>query len=126
MSNIPYKDASGNTRYLKNSTAGTDLDPDSPRIYATPVSKSGDTGGSANTWIQIVASNTSRLTLFVQNPPNNASNIDIGWGSSGSELLMATLQPGDSLTIGNSSFSIASRIAARSTGVSIPFIAWEA
>jgi hypothetical protein len=89
-----------------------------------PVPSAYSTSGTPSTWTQALAANSSRRILFVQNPPTNTANIDIGFGGSGSEGLAAVLQPGDYVDAKN--VPISSRISCRSTSASVSVIVWEA
>ena len=124
------KDASGSTIYLDYDTGdGSSGNPYRFRtaIIAPPVSPvpaSYTTSGTPSTWTQALASNTSRKVLFIQNPPSNSANIDIGFGAASSEVLAAVLQPGDTFTA--STVPVSSRISCRSASASVSVIVWEA
>lgn len=89
-----------------------------------PIINSYTTSSTPNSWTQALAANTSRKILFIQNPPTNTANVDIGFGGSGSEALAFTLEPGSGASIVNQ--PISSRISARSSSASVPVTIWEA
>lgn len=91
---------------------------------ANPTIAAYTTSDTPNQWSEALIFNSDRKILFIQNPPTNSANIDIGFGSSGSESLAAVLEPGSpfiAVTV-----PITSRISLRSSVASASVIVWEA
>jgi hypothetical protein len=82
------------------------------------------TSTTANTWTEIFPSSQFRNFLFVQNL-SSTDDIDIGYGNSGAEKLLKRLSPLDIMGFSIAEGLPSERIVVRSSGTSIPFVAWE-
>lgn len=85
----------------------------------TPVSAP-TTSGTANTWSQVFAANSTRRRTVIQNKPTNNFNLVLGLGSSGSEIAFYELEPGNTIVIQSSN-----RISIQSPGASVGYYAAE-
>jgi hypothetical protein len=61
----------------------------------TPTDRAGSTSATVNVWSTLMAANTTREEWHIQNPPDSAVLIQLGFGATASEIAFMTLAPGD-------------------------------
>lgn len=85
------------------------------------VSINGNTGGTPDTWVEIIPVERYRTTWYFENPKTNSDDIIIGFGDSGSEAQISILEPGQSMGESAPDTILKDRLVAQSSGTSVAF-----